>query len=470
MSRRFVRLAFSILIFAALALAITSRPKRMVDFDQTFYLTVAYDIVHHQVFSNGIFDDVDSTAATPPPGMFFSPLYPWLLAAAMKLDPRFGRAIDCTIEANEKKRDLSTCEIYPWPMHLLHALFLTAAVLAIAYAAEIIVSPRLFYPAAILATLAFAAEAELFSYLMTESVWVSLYSVLMTAFIVALKSWRRRDFAIAGLILGALCLTRVSFLAIAPVLIGIVLLYARSRLPRWRGAAGHAAALALALIVVMTPWVARNAVSLGRVALSEEYGSATLVERFAFNDMRTHEFVLAFPYCVPTVGPAVVGTLFGADAMRRFEWDQPGSFFAVGRGNRMALTAAHQRLDPIITRVVRDEMQRHGWRHVLTTFPLAWCGLWVSGLWSVIAIPLFVCACVMAARERNGLFFLYALPGFILVGVHAALANHYARYNLGLVGPLAVGAAWMIARMVVGVRGTRLARLTARTARRAWPG
>src|SRR5262249_848176 len=112
----------------------------------------------------------------------------------------------------------------------------------------------------------------------------------------------------------------------------------------------------------------------------------------------------------------------------------------------------------------------HGWRHVLTAFPLAWCGLWVSGLWSVIAIPLFVCACVMAARERNGLFFLYALPGFILVGVHAALANHYARYNLGLVGPLAVGAAWMIARMVVGVRGTRLARLTARTARRARPG
>src|SRR5262245_14826424 len=278
MSRRFVRLGFFVLVFAALALAITSRPKRMVDFDQTFYLTVAYDIVHHHVFSNGIFDDVDSTAAAPPAGTFFSPVYPWLVAAAMTLDPRFARAVDCTIEANEKKRDLSTCEIYPWPMHLLHALFLAAAVLAIAHAAKIMVSPRLFYPAAIMASLGFAAEAELFSYVMTESIWIALYSVLMTVFVVALKSWRRRDFAAAGLVLGALCLTRVSFLLVAPVLIAITFLYARWRLPRWRGAFGHAAALALALLVVMAPWMARNAVSLGRMVLSEAYGAATLVE------------------------------------------------------------------------------------------------------------------------------------------------------------------------------------------------
>src|SRR3954447_14208612 len=104
MSRRFVRLGFSVLVFATLALAITSRgPKRLTDFDQSFYLTIAYDMVHHHVFSNGVFDQVDSTVAAPPPGMFFTPLYPTLVAAVMKLDRRFGATIDCTIEANENK-------------------------------------------------------------------------------------------------------------------------------------------------------------------------------------------------------------------------------------------------------------------------------------------------------------------------------------------------------------------------------
>jgi hypothetical protein len=459
MSRRLFRLGFAILVFAALALAITSRPKRMVDFDQTFYLTTAYDLVHHHVFSNGIFDEVDSTIAAPPPGMFFSPLYPWLIVGAMKVDPRFARAVDCTIEANEKKRDLSTCEIYPWPMHLLHALLLTVAVLAMAYAGAAIVSRRLFYPIAMVATLGVAAEAELFSYIMTESLWLALYSVLAATFVTALKSWRRRDFAAVGLILGALCLARVSFLVLAPVLVGIVVVYARRRMPRRAGWGGHVAALTLALLVLIVPWMTRNAVSLGRLALSEEYGAATLIERFAFNDMRAREYALAFPYCIPVVGPALVGKVFGADTMHRFEWDEPGTFFALGRARRNALVAEHRRLDPIIMGVVGDEMAHNGWRYLATMVPLAWCGLWVGGLWSVIAFPLFVCACVTAARERNGLFFLYALPAFVLVGMHAALANHDTRYNIDLIGPFSIGAAWMVMRIVARLRGARLADL-----------
>src|SRR5919198_885440 len=83
MSRRFAgagaRIGFAVIIFAALAAAIMSRPaKWMLDFDQVFYLTVAYDLDRHHVFSNGVFDNVDSTVAVPPPGMFFAPMYPFL--------------------------------------------------------------------------------------------------------------------------------------------------------------------------------------------------------------------------------------------------------------------------------------------------------------------------------------------------------------------------------------------------------
>jgi hypothetical protein len=143
-----------------------------------------------------------------------------------------------------------------------------------------------------------------------------------------------------------------------------------------------------------------------------------------------------------------VQRLVGADAMARFEWNQPGSFFEQGRARRVALVAAHGRLDPIIGGLMAAEMAQNWWRHALTTVPLGWCGLWVSGLWSLVMIPLFVWACAAAPRHARPLFLFYALPALLLVGLHAGVANHYSRYNLGLIGPFSVGGAWVIARTI----------------------
>jgi hypothetical protein len=461
MTQRFAgigaRAIFALVVFAVLVVAITSRPaKRLLDFDQSFYLTIAYDLDRHGVFSNGVFDDVDSTSARPPPGMFFSPLYPWMVLGAMKLDSRFAAAVACAIEANHKKRDLATCEIYATPMLIIHALFLTLGIAAIALTGEIIFGgARVFYVSGVLATAGAAAEAELFSNVMTESVWFSLYSVTMLTFVAALMTFRRRYFILAGLLLGVLCLTRPSFLLLGPVLLAIAFVhlrwFARVAPQPWLA---HAAAFSLAFLVVIVPWAARNYVSIGKAAVTEEYGAATLVERFAFNEMTLREFLLAFPYCVPTIGPAAVERIAPA-AASRFEWDQPGSFFETGRARRVALVAAHGRLDPIIGDLVRAEMARNWWRHLVTTVPLGWCGLFVSGLWSLFMLPLFVWACVAAAWQRQPLFLLYALPGLLLVGLHAGVANHYPRYNLGLIGPFAVGGAWMIVRMLPARPRTR---------------
>jgi hypothetical protein len=39
-----------------------------------------------------------------------------------------------------------------------------------------------------------------------------------------------------------------------------------------------------------------------------------------------------------------------------------------------------------------------------------------------------------------------------MLGLHAAVANHYTRYNLILIGPFAVGAAWVISAWIPNVR------------------
>ncbi|NVO16827.1 MAG: hypothetical protein HXX10_22615 [Rhodoplanes sp.] len=448
-------------MIAVLAAAITTRPaKRLIDFDQTFYLAIAYDLVHHGVFSNGIFDAVDGTRAAPPPGMFFAPLYPWAVAAVTAVDPRFARALDCAVEANEKHRDLSTCEIYATPMLLLHALLLAIGVIAIGRAGEIATGePRVLYAAGAIATAGFAAEAELFSYVMTESLSVAGFSLFGLALVAALARWRTATFALCGLALGLACLTRPTYLILAPVTLMIVAVVGRwfsgpERRPFFRPAATLCAALA----VMLAPWLARNAVSVGKLGFTEEYGSVAVIERFAFNDMTLREYVWAFPACVPLVGPAVVARLAGPDAIARFAWDSPGSFFERGRARRNALVAEHGRLDPIMGALTREELARDGWRHLATSVPLAWCGLWVGGAFSLLVLPLAAAGLVRAARRGRPLVIAYAVPALLLVGVHGLLANHYPRYNLGLVGPMAVAAAWLVMDAAARRTGARPAR------------
>ena len=51
-----------------------------------------------------------------------------------------------------------------------------------------------------------------------------------------------------------------------------------------------------------------------------------------------------------------------------------------------------------------------------------------------------------AFRRSKPLFLLYAAPALLMLGLHAALASHYTRYNLILIGPFSAGAAWIMTR------------------------
>jgi len=160
--------------------------------------------------------------------------------------------------------------------------------------------------------------------------------------------------------------------------------------------------------------------------------------------MTAREFILSFPYCTPGIGDVTFDLADGTDSMHRFVYHTEGSFFNVGRAHRDALVKAHGRLDPLIGDIIRDEMSTNWWRHLLSSIPLAWCGMWAGRMWGLLLVPLFVCACIRAIREDRPLLLLYAAPAVAMLGLHAAVANHYTRYNLILIGPLVAGAAWII--------------------------
>ena len=452
MRTRFVfsgsRIVLLLLAFATLATAIVLRPaKSLRDFDQSFYLTIAYDIVHHGVFSNGVFDKINSTREAPPPGRFFGPVYPAFVIAAMKVDPRFARAVNCSVEANNEARDGSQCEAYARPMHVIHAALLAIGVLAIALAAEMIFASAItFWLVGGLSTVALLADVDLFSFVMTESVTFSLYSVAALSLVPALKTPRFWKILVAGCLFGLLALTRASYVVLALVVSVLFAVYHRWTNAEWRQIARHLAVFAMGWMVVVSPWLVRNAMSVGHWGLTEEYGSATLIERFAYNDMSAREFLLAFPYCLPEVGPPLIGRAFGPAAMERFVFYTPHSFFHVGRAHRDKLVEAHGRLDPLIGGIAHEELSRNWWGHLSVSVPLAWCGMWVGGWLGLALAPLFAAACVAAGRRSRWLFLIYAAPAVAMLGLHGAVANQYTRYNLILIGPFSVGAAWLIGR------------------------
>src|SRR5215217_3039121 len=162
------KIVLAVTAFVVLTAAIMMQPeKRLSGFDQSFYLTIAYDLDRHGVFSNGVFDKTDSTLRAPQPGMFFVPLYPALVLVAMKIDRRFDAAVGCSVESIQGRRDEATCDIYARPMLIIHALLLALAVLAIATAGALMVANRaVFWLAGVFATASLATE-DIFSYIMT---------------------------------------------------------------------------------------------------------------------------------------------------------------------------------------------------------------------------------------------------------------------------------------------------------------
>jgi hypothetical protein len=174
--------------------------------------------------------------------------------------------------------------------------------------------------------------------------------------------------------------------------------------------------------------------------------------------MSVREFLLAFPYCLPGIGQPMVDGVFGRQAMARFVYSSPGGFFEAGRARRDELVAAHGRLDPLIGNLIRDEMRERWWRYLLVGLPLAWCGMWVGGVLGLALVPLFAWASIEAVRRSKPLFLLYAAPAVAMLGLHAAVANHYTRYNLILIGPFAAGAAWIMARTISSLTERRRSR------------
>jgi hypothetical protein len=446
-----IRISVGLFSFIVLCGLILTRPiLTLQDFDQPLYITIAYDLDRYGTFSNGIYADAESdtdmdSTTRPPAGMFYGPIYPMLVYAAMQLDPRFGAAVRCSVAADRDDRDDPTCDRYEMPMRLLNAFMLAIAIVVIASAGEFLFpTGPTFLLGAAAALVAVACESVIFSYIMTEATIFCFYSLFAFFSVRAWKSGRTAHYLLAGVWLGLLCLTKASFLIQFPLalLLGALVLARSGQKPM--DLLKPLLAFSIAWGCLVGGWIARNAISVGKLGFTEEYGSAALIERFAYNTMSVREFFQAFPYCTPGLSELAFDKEGGNDSMHRFVYSTSGSFFHLGRDRRNNLLDEYGRIDPLISGIARDEMRSNWWRHLLVSIPLAWCGLWAGWIASLFLVPVYVWACLRALREKPPMFLFYALPALLNLALDGLISNPSTRYNLILIGPYAIGAASLV--------------------------
>jgi hypothetical protein len=380
--------------------------------------------------------------AVPPPGMFLGPTYPMLLAGLMRLDPALADGAACVVRNLATSAFDLTCPPYRGlilPLHMVclagAATFVFASARRLAGSGAVAVLAALFVVGSLWVYLRFLTLA------MTESLALLLFAGLLHA-LLRLRDGGWKAAGLAGLALGVLLLTRPSHVVLALLLLacGAGLLLPRGMRRRRAVLFG---AFVLGLTLPTAPWVVRNAIVLGRPALNAGYGPAVLVERLAYNDMDWGEWRRAFVFWMPDLGDKLARRWFGAAAVDRLDWNQPGSFYLIGQDRRQQMLARPGGIDAALGEILRDQVFGNPVKHAAVTLALAWNGVWIGRNWMIgvlLLAPFGIAAAYRAKRLQPVL--LWMVPAWVMLFVHAGASVNQERYNLALTFGFSLLAAW----------------------------
>ena len=427
-------------------------PMKFWDFDQPFYLGIAYDLDHSGRFTDGYRFAEPGPDGSRPSGMRFAPLYPAFLAAVSRIDGRLRAGMDCLVASRGADLACSSAAPVARGVQLLEvtgilwmiwwmgcALSGSAAMGWVSLGLALFTTPLLVR----------SADA-----LMTETLCLSLTTLASVCGVAMVRGAGGGVFLWAlatGAALGSASLTRPAFLYLVIV---YALCLGGVAAWRWRAAAGWArlAGFALGAAGMIAPWIVRNAVVMGRPALTFGYDSHTLVQRIAFDTMSWREYGQAYLCWLPN-GTSLGRRLIGPGGCDRFLWDdKPDSFYTLGLRHMLDETlAASGGYEHHLSYLVHTYILRMPVTHALVTVPLALRGAYVSHWWGFALLVPALAWTVWALRGLHGTFLVLALPAWFMLTFNALVAVNQARYNLMLVPVFAVAGA-----LTLRGAGTRL--------------
>ncbi len=424
--------------------------------DAQQYLAAAYHLAEHGVFSEA------RQVETPPPGIGREPGYGLLLAALMKIDPRFadfdpgclGPARDCD-------------HLYAVPQWVNAALFAAAGFLVF-LAARILFGNL---PAA------FAAGAHIWLnheahdgmfYMVSDYLAVFLVALTTLALVWACHSQRAAAWAATGATLAALTLTKAVFLYFAlPVGIGALAALAIPGLrPARRRISAALVAAGLAYAAMVGPWMARNLEVGDAFAVTFGRGSIALSTREALIHMSPQQYAAALVVWTRGFGDSLAKRLFPAPVLAPFDLEDPQGFYLRGQlGHGQKVQALEQSTglsreaaEAEIDRQLMDAFLSNLPAYVATTIPVFYRGIWIDEF-IVVSLPGLVWVIVWALRRRRWDVLFAVAPGVFSLTFYALTSLNIPRYQLTALPGLAVATgfvAWQILAWLRRRRGARV--------------
>ena len=427
------------------------RLMRLDEFDQPFYLGIAYDLVHDGRFTDGYRFAEPAADGLRPSGMRFAPLYPSLLATVSAADGGLRGGMDCLVRSGGKDTGCAVAAPVMRGLQLaqLACVFWLVWWMGGAIGGSVLVAWSSLGLALMTAPLLLGSAGAL----MTEMSCL-LFTTAATAS--AIRMWRSPNAAgwaaLSGLLVGFAALTRPAFLYLLPACwLGLAVVVALSR-GTHRNVV-QSLMFVLASVVAPACWVVRNAIVMHRAALTYGYDSHTLVQRIAFDTMTWREYGLAYLCWLPD-GTALGQHLVGPHACDRFGWDeQPNSFYTLGLRHMLDETlAASGGYEHHLGYLMHTYILHMPLTHLMVAVPLALRGAYVDHWWGfALLVPALLWTVAgMRGRppETNGDklgFLTLALPAWFMLAFNASVAVNQVRYNLMLMPVYSVAGALSIA-------------------------
>lgn len=424
--------------------------------DSVSYLAVAVPLHDEGVITDGNYP-YDAVGQGPKgEGMFFAPLYPAFLSVLMSLSPDFNKTAHCVKEHRRPKVIVKECQpLHLGPMIVTH-VFLAALAGMLAWLSAFTLTGRMALAwlamILVLATKEYASNTVI---IMTENLIFPLFTLATLLFI---QMWRKRNLrhaVAAGVALALLALTRPAFTYLfyfaAVVMIPLAATW-------WLRKTNLRLALLSLLFILsyaaaVSPWIIRNGLKIGVWDISAGYGAFTLVQRVAFNDMTMPEWLATFTLSLPDFGDRLTMKLFSYDDIKRLDLNNPDGFYNYGnrvlREQEKAEAGGPARFQ---SHLIKKYILADPLKHVWTTLPMTWKGLWVGGNLSFLFIPAFCVFFMLSALRRQWLYVMFATAPWFMLGLHGFTSVNITRYNLILLPCLSIAAAWAVLALVARLK------------------
>ncbi len=433
-------------LIAALGYGLTLKPTQPRDSDDAQYLVAAYHLFRHHAFSE------ESKRHPVAPSIGREPGYSLFLAGLMVFAPDLSSFTPECLEA-EHSCSSDTFRIAQWA----NIFFVVAGVFVLYRALRLLGGSPL---GGLAMAIIILANTDLMK--MRHSVISDYMAFFLVACSMLTLAWayaqpqRFTRWAIAGIVLAALALTKAVFVfyALGATTIALLWIMFRGGVLRQR----HLISLlviALAFALPVGGWMARNESVGSRFALTESRGGIALSTREVFNHMSPSQYLCSFLYWTRGFGDNLAKKIFPPEVWQPFQIDRPGAFYDYGQ-NRYAprvreLMAANgltrAQAENLADREMAKAILERPLTHMATTLPVFYRGVWID-TFILLTLPALAWLTFSAWRKRRWELLAVLSLGWFNLLFYALASLNIPRYQitampaLALSGGFAVEALW----------------------------